>query len=213
MSTLTRARPLAAASLPAGLAEYMSARTDRSGDCWIWTGATNGNGYGRFVYDGIHIYAHRAALAFAVGEIPPGMVACHSCDNPPCVNPDHLRVGTMKDNVRDMHERGRARIVSIAGEDHFAATVPGRAIAEAVRLYLSGVGTQASHAADLGVAQSAFGRWVRGEGRHDSGVIGVSIGKSRRPGVALKPCGTRAAYERHRRNGESCADCRCGTTT
>lgn len=75
-----------------------------SGACWIWTGPTNNHGYGRF---GGSRYAHRVSYQLAHGPIPPGMVVLHRCDNPPCVNPDHLSLGTQRDNVRDMVTKGR----------------------------------------------------------------------------------------------------------
>lgn len=80
--------------------------------CWLWTGATQRNGYGVIKMDypsKRNVAAHRFSWALVNGAIPDGMVVCHKCDNPPCVNPDHLYAGTLKDNARDMVERGRAR--------------------------------------------------------------------------------------------------------
>lgn len=80
---------------------------DKSGDCWIWTGPKNGNAYGYWSGEGIRGLAHRVSLN-AVSPCPsPGLLACHSCDNPPCVNPAHLYWGTNADNTRDMIIRGR----------------------------------------------------------------------------------------------------------
>ena len=202
-------RGLRAVDLPDGIDEYMAANTDRSGDCWTWVGATNSNGYGRFSFRGAQVYAHRAALALAIGEIPPGMYACHDCDNPPCVNPEHLHVGTHADNMREAAERGRARNRPRYGLDHHAAKVEPREVAAAVARYLAGGFTQAEIAHEIGVAKETFGSWVRGETRPDAGVDGVTLPRGRRPGIPLKPCGTKAAYERHRRNKEKpCEACR-----
>ncbi len=52
-------------------------------------------------------YAHRVAYELATGPIPEGMVVCHRCDTPACINPDHLFVGTQQDNIADMHRKGR----------------------------------------------------------------------------------------------------------
>jgi hypothetical protein len=76
--------------------------------CWEWTGALNNKGYGKLCVNGKQIFAHRASYALHVGPIPPGSVICHLCDNPRCVNPDHLFAGTMLDNTRDMIAKGRA---------------------------------------------------------------------------------------------------------
>lgn len=76
--------------------------------CIEWTGARNPAGYGRLRLRGQQVYAHRVAYEQAYGPIPEGFVVMHSCDNPPCINPDHLSVGTYADNARDMVEKGRA---------------------------------------------------------------------------------------------------------
>lgn len=77
-------------------------------DCWHWCGPTNHFGYGRFSYRGKATVAHRISYEVFKGEvIPPGMSILHSCDNPSCVNPDHLRVGTYTENRRDCLAKGR----------------------------------------------------------------------------------------------------------
>lgn len=76
--------------------------------CWLWLGPT-ANGYGVFNDQGRRVRAHRAAYEQANGPIPDGMVICHKCDTPSCVNPDHLFCGTQRDNVRDMAVKGRHR--------------------------------------------------------------------------------------------------------
>lgn len=79
-------------------------------ECWLWRGDTDRSGYGVFVYQGRKAGAHEYALSFTTGERrAEGLDTCHSCDNPPCCNPLHLRFDTRTGNVRDMHERGRAR--------------------------------------------------------------------------------------------------------
>ena len=76
--------------------------------CWEWTGYRSHDGYGQFTLFGKGWRAHRASHVLFIGEIPDGYFVLHSCDNPPCVNPAHLRAGTPKENVQDMVERGRA---------------------------------------------------------------------------------------------------------
>lgn len=73
--------------------------------CIEWTGPRDKGGYGRMSEGKL---AHREAFALAKGD-PSGMLVCHSCDNPSCVNPDHLWLGTGKDNQSDCVRKGRAR--------------------------------------------------------------------------------------------------------
>lgn len=75
-------------------------------ECWVWQGNRNNQGYG-MLHVGKPTYAHRFSYEMANGPIPPGMFILHSCDNRPCVNPAHLRVGTSLDNMRDMIAKGR----------------------------------------------------------------------------------------------------------
>lgn len=79
--------------------------------CWLWTGGLHGNGkssgYGSFGLGGKPVKAHRASFMLLKGPIPKGMSVCHKCDVRSCVNPDHLFLGTQRDNVLDMHKKGR----------------------------------------------------------------------------------------------------------
>lgn len=75
--------------------------------CWEWQGSLGQEGYGNFPIRGSTEKAHRIAYRFFKGPIPPGMCVCHTCDNPPCCNPDHLWLGTWMDNVRDKYAKGR----------------------------------------------------------------------------------------------------------
>ena len=73
-------------------------------ECWLWAKSKGNGGYGR-ILNGKQ--AHRIIYEALVGEIPKGMFVCHSCDTPPCINPEHLFLGTAKDNTADMLIKGR----------------------------------------------------------------------------------------------------------
>lgn len=81
--------------------------------CWYWIGYVCKDGYGRMNIiqneRNFPVKAHRLAYQIYKGEIPDGMYVLHSCDNPRCVNPDHLSIGTQKDNIQDMFRKGRSR--------------------------------------------------------------------------------------------------------
>ena len=83
--------------------------------CWLWTAAHHLRGYGRFYVCGRVWQAHRVVLALTGVVVPDDAVVQHVCDNPPCVNPKHLRVGTQSDNMLDSFAKGRS---SHVGELH-----------------------------------------------------------------------------------------------
>lgn len=80
---------------------------DASSGCWLWTGDKAKKGYGRLKIEGKRVYAHRAMWEEKVGAIPAGQLVCHTCDNPSCVRPDHLFLGTQFDNMGDASAKGR----------------------------------------------------------------------------------------------------------
>jgi hypothetical protein len=103
-------------------------------DCWEWQNATNNIGYGMFRWStGKMRTAHRASYELHKGPIPTGLSVCHSCDNPKCVNPDHLWVGTRKDNYDDMVSKGR-RYVHPKGFKHALGTCKHCGIVKPVNL-------------------------------------------------------------------------------
>lgn len=82
-------------------------KVDKSGECWLWTAGGHKFGYGEFRIGRTLVRAHRYSYEIHKGEIPEGLGINHTCDNPKCVNPEHLYAGTQKDNLNDALSRGR----------------------------------------------------------------------------------------------------------
>lgn len=143
--------------------------------CIEWKGNINENGYGRFSYKRRGELAHRAAWRLFRGEIPKGMCLLHRCDNPPCVNLDHLFLGDRGDNARDMASKGRqwvqqnpaARPVcpiekKPRGEQHGMSKL-NEAVVLAIRRRASR-GELGKHlAAEFGCAPSLISQVIRGQ--------------------------------------------------
>lgn len=95
--------------------------------CWEWTGLKKPNGYGQIGAGGAGgatLTAHRLSYEIATGKkIPPKMVIMHSCDNPGCVNPNHLRLGTFKENTQDMLLKGRKGRCKALGNANYNAVL------------------------------------------------------------------------------------------
>jgi hypothetical protein len=87
--------------------QRFDARVRKSEDCWIYEGARTRFGHGSVQWNGKKTTAHRAMWMQTNGPIPEGLCVLHRCDNPPCVRPDHLFLGTKRDNTADMWSKGR----------------------------------------------------------------------------------------------------------
>lgn len=85
--------------------------------CWLWLAGTSAQGYGRIFHDGKPRLVHRLVYENKFGEIPHGLDALHHCDNPLCINPDHIFIGTQRDNNLDRDRKGRTP----KGENHYRA--------------------------------------------------------------------------------------------
>jgi hypothetical protein len=82
-------------------------KIDKSGECWEWTAGKDPDGYGIFHHKK-SVRAHRFAYKIFKGDVPSGMCICHICDNPGCVNPDHMWIGSVTENNRDRESKGRS---------------------------------------------------------------------------------------------------------
>lgn len=91
-----------------------------SGDCWLWTGSRDGQGYGMVKIGARSCRVHRLAYTLYVGPIPVNLIVRHACDVPSCCNPSHLLLGTRIDNNRDRVERGRSAIGERSGSAKLA---------------------------------------------------------------------------------------------
>lgn len=114
-------------------------------ECWPWFGYVNKDGYGEFFFNGRMVGAHELALSFATGEKRlPGFDTCHSCHNPACCNPSHLRFDTRQGNVRDMVEAGR---------QHRPDFKLDRQTADVIRLRIAAGAMQKQLAREYGVSE------------------------------------------------------------
>lgn len=131
-------------------------KVDKSGDCWIWLGSKNSQGYGYFNFKPSRL-AHRVVLMLKGVEIPEGMLVCHHCDNPSCVNPDHLFIGTHKDNSKDMMRKGR----SLKGRSHNKEVKPAIPLCELDIWLIQNVEAPATKIADWFGLTPAQARRIR----------------------------------------------------
>lgn len=141
-------------------------KVTKGDDCWEWGGARNAEGRGIFKIEGVRYYAYRVAYTLEVGAIPRGKSVCHSCDNPRCVRPEHLFLGTHADNMRDMAQKGRASgWQRTHGEGHHNARGSDEDVERVREMYAQGGISQAALARMFGVSQVTIGNWCRGQYR------------------------------------------------
>lgn len=126
--------------------------------CWGWTGTANERGYGVLSVGDRNRAANRIAWLIHKGPIPDGMFVCHTCDNPPCTNPDHLFLGTAKENIQDMVSKGRGAF----GESSGTSKLSLEDVKEIIRRRASGEMIK-SIAASYGVYSSCICKICKGQ--------------------------------------------------
>ena len=137
-------------------AEAFAARTvkDIVTGCLMWTGAHDGKSYGHLRIGGKLVKAHRYAWSVVNGEIPEGGLILHRCDNPPCVNADHLFLGNHTDNVNDMDAKGRR----VNNQPKGSACHAAKLTADAVIAIRADTRRQADIAAAFGISQAVVSK-------------------------------------------------------
>lgn len=148
------------------------AKVVKTDECWLWVGHRSQNrgrsAYGRIVVNGKEVCAHRIAWEMVNGAIPEGLLVLHKCDNPACVNPDHLFLGTQKDNMQDASRKRRCPMhmhpeSHVRGEANPQSKLNAEVVAQIRAEYVKGVNSP-QLAARFGVSRDhvteiAKGKW------------------------------------------------------
>jgi hypothetical protein len=143
------------------------AKVDKSGSCWKWTASTLSAGYGQFTIARRRVLAHRVSWEIQnQREVPEGMCICHSCDNPRCVHPEHLFLGSLSDNMKDCYRKGRSNIREHqfkAGKEHprYGSKLSQPEISLMRLLYRDKNMTQRQLALVFGVSKTTAGKYLK----------------------------------------------------
>jgi HNH endonuclease len=173
--------PIAARRVP--VADRFWSKVRKSDACWEWTAARHPFGYGLLQIEGRSIGAHRVSYALHYGLVPDGIFVLHRCDNPACVRPDHLFLGTHADNMRDKTEKGRNNAPSgdrapvrlhpeivRRGDNHPQARLTWEEVRLIKTLYATGGYTHRALSDRFGVSRTSVTHIINGKtwkGHHD----------------------------------------------
>lgn len=138
--------------------EKFWSKVNKTDGCWIYTGYIATNGYGKTKEKGVTVSAHRLSWELTNGPIPDGLFVCHKCDNPPCVNPYHLFLGTPKENTQDMREKKRHP----HGEKTTKSKLTDKGVLDIRQRYAQGNITLLELAKEYGLTRSTIGYAVKG---------------------------------------------------
>ncbi len=108
-------------------------------ECWEWKAVKNNKNYGQVSFNGKMELAHRVMWILVNGEIPDNLCVLHKCDNPSCVNPSHLFLGTKRDNSNDMVAKGRRIYIAYRGIDNGSAVLTEEDVLKIRELHHSGI--------------------------------------------------------------------------
>jgi hypothetical protein len=145
-----RFRPIKKGKHGKQLENFISMICFGASECWYWRGAQDHSGYGYVAAK--ENRAHRLSWVLFKGEIPEGMKVLHKCDNPFCVNSDHLFLGTQKENVHDMIQKGRHRMRGPKGELNGASKMTAESVEKMRRLRQETSASFRSLASEFGVS-------------------------------------------------------------
>ncbi len=151
------------------------AKINKTQNCWLWTSATYPSGYGHITYQKRCLRATRVMYELAYKIYPGKLFVCHHCDNPICVNPEHLFLGTPKDNVADMFKKGRQH--KRHGEHSPGSKLTDKKVLEVIKLTKKGM-TQLEIANQFNIRQSNISAILNGNRwTHITGLT-KSVGKA-----------------------------------
>lgn len=162
------------------------------GPCWLWTGTKDRKGYGRLYVRHEHgrrtTGAHRHGYQLVNGPIDPGTLVLHRCDNPLCVNPDHLFLGTQADNMADAKEKGRLATASELPQ----TVLTEEQVVRAIREISEGASTMRELAQEFGVTDATLNSAVRGTKswqhlERDHEALARALGGNRNPSGERHP--------------------------
>ena len=132
-------------------------RTEKVNGCWEWTGALFKGGYGCVVRNRKTQGAHRVSYKISVGEIPEKMFVCHKCDNRKCINPEHLFLGTYRDNIDDMVKKKR----SLIGENNPSSKLTEKQVLEIRKRYIPRKMSIRKLAKEYGIVSNAINQIIK----------------------------------------------------
>ena len=142
---------------------WSNVRPGHPAECWNWAGHRNTDGYGHIGVMGYIVRSHRFSWIIHHGPIPNKLCVCHKCDNPSCVNPTHLFLGTVQDNVHDRQRKGRSRGGSQPGISHNMAKLNDDLVVRIFNEAKNKTMPQKRIGVKYGVSQSVVSRILNGD--------------------------------------------------
>jgi len=138
-------------------------KVDKTSGCWEWVGSKLNirQSYGRVTIQNKSLLTHRVSYMFRYGDIPKGMCVCHSCDNPKCVRPSHLFLGTQRDNITDRCRKGRSS--TVRGKDSPLSKLTENQVRRIRELYFTGKYTHRALSEKYRIGKTQVARIIKRE--------------------------------------------------